>query len=220
MERDLLRREIYDKAKRFEERVAELFRLQGFRTIVDYQRDAMQFDVRLEMTTGALPVFALVECKDTGQTVTQKQVRELASKVETAREAEKLPYQPILVSRSGFANNAYAVAQTKFVRLLTFEQLLLSLVDLGPNVEAAIQGFQGSPLEHLYVEQDMVLESDIRAGEDLQPRKLTETVLEWLDQPGHSFLALLGDFGCGYLFTALLPPPCEPLCRPGMSARA
>jgi hypothetical protein len=28
------------------------------------------------------------------------------------------------------------------------------------------------------------------------------------------------DFGEQYLFTALLPPPCEPLCRPGMSARA
>jgi len=201
MEMDpLRRREIYEKAKSFEERVAELFRLQGFRAIVDYQRDDMQFDVRLEMTTGALPIFGLVECKDTGQTVTQKQVREFASKVETARDAEKVSYQPILVARSGFANNAYAVAQTKFVRLLTFEQLLLSLVDLGPNLEAAIRVFEGTPLERLYVEQEAVLEADIRdirPGESVEPKGLTETVLKWLDRPSGTFLALLGDFGCG-----------------------
>ena len=113
MEMDpLRRREIYDKAKRFEERVAELFRLQGFRTIVDYKRDDMQFDVRLEMMTGALPIFALVECKDIGQPVTQKQVRDLASKVEAARDVDKLPYQAILVARTGFANNAHVMAQT------------------------------------------------------------------------------------------------------------
>ncbi|MFL6260862.1 MAG: pentapeptide repeat-containing protein [Thermoanaerobaculia bacterium] len=198
MEMDpLRRREIYEKAKSFEERVAELFRLQGFRAIVDYKRDDMQFDVRLEMTTGALPIFALVECKDLGQTVTQKQVREFASKVETARDAEKVPYQPILVARSGFANNAYAVAQTKFVRLLTFEQILLSLVDLGPNLEAAIRSFEGTPLERLYVEQEAVLEADIRPEEPLKPKGLMETVLKWLDRPGATFLALLGDFGCG-----------------------
>src|SRR5689334_21759320 len=82
---DLLRRRgIYEKAKTFEERVAELFGLLGYRTIVAYQRDDMQFDVVLEMATGALPSWPLVECKDTGQTVTQKQVRDFASKVETA----------------------------------------------------------------------------------------------------------------------------------------
>ncbi|HWM93751.1 MAG TPA: WD40 repeat domain-containing protein [Thermoanaerobaculia bacterium] len=41
---------IYEKAKSFEERVAELFSLQGYRTTVDYKRDDMQFDVRLELT--------------------------------------------------------------------------------------------------------------------------------------------------------------------------
>src|SRR5262245_4586945 len=75
---DLLRRrEIYEMAKTFEERVAELFGLLGYRTIVDYKRDDIQFDVRLEMASGALPSWALVECKDTGETVTQKQVRDL-----------------------------------------------------------------------------------------------------------------------------------------------
>lgn len=193
----LLRRGIYEKAKRFEERVAELFGLLGYRTTVDYLRDDMQFDIRLEMPHPALPTYALIECKDLGQPVTQAQVREFASKVETIRDAEKKPYQAILVARSGFVNNAHTVAQTKLVHLLTFQQLLLSLVDLGPNLEAAIRSFEGTPLEHLYVEQDTILEKEIVTGENPAPKRLTRTVLEWLDHPTSTFLVLLGDFGCG-----------------------
>lgn len=191
------RREIYVKAKRFEERVAELFGLLGYRTIVDYQRDAMQFDVRLERGHAAFPSYRLVECKDLGKPVTQKQVREFALKVETIRDTEKRPYQAIMVARSGFVNNAHAVAQTKLVHLLTFQQLLLSLVDLQPNLEAAIRNFEGTPLQRLYVEQDAVLEKDLLSSEDQDFKGLTETVLAWLDQPTSTFLALLGDFGCG-----------------------
>ena len=107
MERDpLRRREIYEKAKRFEEQVAALFRLQGFRATVDYKRDDMQYDVRLETNFGALPIHVLVECKDTDGSVTQQQVREFASKVEYAATVDKRPYQAILIARSGFANNA------------------------------------------------------------------------------------------------------------------
>src|SRR4026207_666811 len=82
---DILRRRgIDEKAKTFEERVAELFSLQGYRTTLDYQRDDMQFDVRVELTAGFLPVHGLVECKDTDRPVAQQQVREFASKVEYA----------------------------------------------------------------------------------------------------------------------------------------
>ena len=58
-----LRREIFEKAKRFEERVAELFRLLGYQTVVDYKRNDQQFDIRLEKR-GVPPTYALVECKD------------------------------------------------------------------------------------------------------------------------------------------------------------
>ncbi|HEX4961584.1 MAG TPA: pentapeptide repeat-containing protein [Thermoanaerobaculia bacterium] len=94
-------------------------------------------------------------------------------------------------------NNAYAVAATEFVHLMTFQDLVLSLVDLGPNLEASVQSFQGTPLGSLYVEQEGVLEADIRLSEVLRSRPLSELVLTWLDRPGASFLALLGDFGAG-----------------------
>jgi hypothetical protein len=80
---------------------------------------------------------------------------------------------------------------------MTFQDLVLSLVDLSPNLEEAIQTFQRTSLERLYVEQDGVFEADIRPDEVLQPRRLSEMVRAWLDRPGSSFLTLLGDFGSG-----------------------
>jgi WD40 repeat protein len=193
----LRRRGIYEKAKSFEERVAELFALLGYRTTVDYKRDDMQFDVRLELSFGLIPIHALVECKDLDRPVTQQHVREFASKVEYATKVDQLPYQAILIARSGYANNAHEVAKNLRVNLQTYEQLLRSLVDLRPNLETAIRAFQGTALERLYVEQDVVFESDIKPEQEIPRKGLTESVLKWLKEPSGTFLALLGDFGCG-----------------------
>ncbi|MFP5286829.1 MAG: NACHT domain-containing protein, partial [Thermoanaerobaculia bacterium] len=193
----LRRRGIYEKAKTFEEKVAELFSLQGYRTTVDYKRDDMQFDVRVELTAGILPVHGLVECKDTDGSITQKQVREFASKVESAAAEDKLPYQAILIARNGFANNAHVMARNCRVHLLTYEQLLRSLVDLRPVLDVAIHSFQGTALERLYVEQDVVFEADIRPGEEIPHMRLTAEIHRWLSESSGTFLALLGDFGCG-----------------------
>ncbi len=193
----LRRRGIYEKAKTFEEKVAELFSLLGYRTTVDYKRDDMQFDVRLELSFGVIPIHALVECKDLDRPVTQQQVREFASKVEYAVKVDQLPYQAILIARSGYANNAHEVAKNLRVNLQTYEQLLRSLVDLRPNLDAAVRAFQGTALERLYVEQDVVFEGDLKPGEEIPRKRLTEAVVRWLKEPSGTFLALLGDFGCG-----------------------
>lgn len=138
----LRRRGIYEKAKTFEEEVAHLFSLLGYRATVDYARDDLQFDIRLQLNVGVLPIHVLVECKNLGGRVTQKQVREFADKVRYAAGQDKLPYQAILIARSGFANNAHVVAKNLGVHLQTYEELLLSLVDLRPNLEAAIRAFR------------------------------------------------------------------------------
>ncbi|MFP5289350.1 MAG: restriction endonuclease, partial [Thermoanaerobaculia bacterium] len=180
MERDPRRREIFDKAKRFEEDVADLFRLHGYKATVGYEYQAMQFDVRLELAVGLLKIRALVECKDYTRKANQKDVREFASKVDTINKDEENPnpHQAIFIARSGFDDNAHEAARIHNVQLQTLHDLLLSLVDLHPNLDAAIRGFQGTPLEALYVEQEAVLEVDIRPGEVLEPKGLTQTVFQ------------------------------------------
>jgi WD40 repeat protein len=193
----LRRLEIYEKAKTFEKKVAELYSLLGYRTTADYTQGDKQFDVRLELTIGGLPIDALVECKDTARPVTQQQLREFAWKVDSASKGDRRPYRAIVVSRSGFVNNVHEEAETLHVHLQTYEQLLFSLLDLRPNLDAAVRVFQGTALERLYVEQDMVFEGSIRPGKEIEPKPLTAEVLRWLEEPGSTFLALLGDFGCG-----------------------
>ena len=117
--------------------------------------------------------------------------------MEYAAGVDKRPYQAILVARSGFANNAHTVAETLRVHLQTYEQLLRSLVDLRPNLDAAVLAFRGTALERMYVEQDMVFEGDIKPGQPVESKPLTGEVLSWLGEPAGTFLALLGDFGCG-----------------------
>ncbi|MCP4661162.1 MAG: NACHT domain-containing protein, partial [bacterium] len=172
-------------------------RLLGYKTDLDYSKDALQFDVRIERAGGPFAVHGLVECKDWDRPVGQREVREFASKVEHARRADGKLYQAILIARSGFVNNAHAVAATNLVELRTFQELLLSLVDLDPHLEAAVRAFQGTDLEDLYVEQDAVLQSGIRPGEEVVAKKLTATVREWLKKPIGTLFTLLGDFGSG-----------------------
>ncbi len=190
------RREILQRAKSFEEKVAELFRLLGYRAEVDDKTLDRQFDVRLELQ-GPITTYALVECKDTKRKVGIDDVVKFSRKVETASRHDKRRYQAILVAREGFANNARAVAEELFVELKSFKELRRSLVDLSPTLDQAIRDFQGTDLERLYVEQEAVWQRDIRPGEVVKPRGLTESVLAWLEEPASGVLTLLGDFGVG-----------------------
>ena len=193
----LRRRELFERAKRFEEQVADLFRLLGYQATVGYTQKAMQFDIRLEMPGAAIPQDALVECKDTDRPVGQREVREFAAKVASAREGDRRSYQAIMVARSRFADNAHAEAAGAFVQLRTHDDLMRLLVDLGPSLDACIRGYEGTELERLYVEQELVFQGEVEPGRKPPAYPASQAVLDWLDRPGENLLALLGDFGSG-----------------------
>jgi len=193
----LRRRGIFEKVKSFEERVAELFSLQGYIVKPGSQKDGPDFDLRLETTVGALTLHVLVECKDSPQPVTREQVKDFAARVASAIDAGKLPYQSILVARSAFANNVEAVAESLRVVLQTWDQLLFGLVDLRPPLDAAIRAFQGTALERLYVEPDVVLHSEIQPGRPIVAHDAQEAAHRWLGQGEGNLFILLGDAGSG-----------------------
>lgn len=193
---ELRRRGLLERAKSFEERVAELFEYQGWKATVDYAKAGRQFDVRLERGAGALQDHALVECKDLGRPVPQDAVVDFARAVEEARKEDGVLYRPFLVARSGFANNCHAAAQRNLVQLLTWDQLLRSLVDFRPSLDALVRQYQGTALERLHVENDVVLQAEIDAGRPART-PLGAAVRAWIDTPGANALVLLGDFGVG-----------------------
>ena len=196
-ELDVLRqRGIFERSKTFEEEVAELFRLLGYKTLGGYQQDYPDFDLRLELA-GPLPTWVLVECRDTVARVGQREVREFADRVDVLRRSERRNYQAILVSRSGFVNTARTVAGERLVELRTFDDLLLSLVDLEPTLDDAVASYRGTALERLYVEQDVVLQSELVPGQTVDKHPIFEAVDAWLGRGDAPLLTLLGDFGSG-----------------------
>ncbi len=193
----LRRAGIYEKARRFEERVGDIYRLDAFEVVVDYRKNDDQFDLRIERSLGTFGrQYGVVECKDRDTPVSRREVRDFAGKVEALVRAESLPYQGLIVSRSGFSGNAHEEARLKRVQLFTYDRLITSLVDFERNLDAASRGFHDSPIGRLYVEQDVVYEHELRER-PVPARPLTEAVLEWLELPGHPLLTLLGDFGVG-----------------------
>jgi len=122
-----LRRGINERARLFEEEVADLFRLLGYKATVDVKDDDSQVDVVLEKSDGIFTTRALVECKDWTKPVDQNEVRYFGIRVEEARQVHRFS-QAILVARSGFRNHCHAVAEKFNVSLLTFKvQALLRL---------------------------------------------------------------------------------------------
>ncbi|HEX9734539.1 MAG TPA: restriction endonuclease, partial [Thermoanaerobaculia bacterium] len=99
-----LRRGINERARLFEEEVADLFRLLGYKATVDVKDDDSQVDVVLEKSDGIFTTRALVECKDWTKPVDQNEVRYFGIRVEEARQVHRFS-QAILVARSGFRNH-------------------------------------------------------------------------------------------------------------------
>jgi WD40 repeat protein/cellulose biosynthesis protein BcsQ len=186
----------FEREKTFEEQVADLFRLMGHDVEpIGGASGDLGFDLRVEVA-GPPRVSTLVECKDASEPLSGPAVEDFARTAAAFRIRDRRNYQVMLVSRSGFTPRAVEAAESAFVELRTLDELARSLVDLGPSLEHSIRDFEGSPLERLYVEQDVVFET--APGGSVSERKpLLAEVRAWRDRPGETFLTLLGDFGSG-----------------------
>lgn len=185
-----------EKARSFEERVAELFSLQGHRVTRGYRRGNLEADLRLEIPVGTLPLSVLVECKASGRPATLQEVRDFAGKLQAFQDLDKKPYQGILVTQASISPRIEEEARQFGVIPQTYRQLLVSLAEPIP-LEPAIHAFQGTALERLYVELEVVLESELRPGRVPEPGDATATFRRWLNQKGAGLFLLLGEAGSG-----------------------
>jgi WD40 repeat protein len=196
---DATRQPEIEPSDTFVSRVGHLFHLLGYTILFEYEFAgiSLRFDLCVEMADGPVPSFLLIECKDSEQPVIADEVRAFAARVEEASRLERRRYQAIFVARTQFAANVADVAAELFVQLRTWDELLFSLIDFGPAIDKTIRDFRGTAVERLYVEQRVIVESQIRPGEPVAQRGMTEFAEEWIARPGARFLALLGDFGSG-----------------------
>jgi WD40 repeat protein/cellulose biosynthesis protein BcsQ len=192
----LRRQGIYESALDFEDKVAKVFSLHDYQVTPHHRSADLEFDLRLEISRGLLPVVALVECRTGSGRITPQEIQETAKRVKTAGEAEGLPYQAMLIASSEPPAAVREVAIAERVHVQTYKQLLLSLIEPTALLDHAIRGLQGTALERLYVDLDVLME-DRRSGGSTELRELTPEISQWLRQPRAPVFVLLGEFGSG-----------------------
>ena len=186
-------RERVAKGVRFEERVADLLRLLGYRVEGEQQIDSNQVDLVARLKMGLEELTFLVECKDLNRPVSKQQVTTLKTWTEQPR-AREMRARAMFVARGGFSPQAVQYAKDHDIRLLTPEDIERQLLDFGLFLDRRIREFEQTPLFKAYVTQRAV---SGRHGDDEVIEDLLVHAGAWARGEGKRLWVLLGDYGTG-----------------------
>lgn len=107
----------------FEDQVAQLYRELGGNVKQNVNLSGFQIDVYVEEETPSKQKIRLaVECKFYGRKIGNRIVNDFARIVKTLEES-KIIDKGVIVSHSGFSNDAFSVSKTTGIELLRFEDL-------------------------------------------------------------------------------------------------
>jgi hypothetical protein len=178
------------QGKRFEERVADLLRLLGYRVAPEQTVDGVRVDLIASQSHGLDETVYFVECKDRADAVGTDVVTTLVAWLGTAK-ARALGARGMVVARR-FSPQAGEYAKSQNVRLLTPEDLERALLDFAPYLGRLVSEFAASPLATCYVEQMVEPEKQPRKSVPLLPYAAA-----WAYGEGSRLWVLLGDYGTG-----------------------
>ncbi|MDZ4251053.1 MAG: restriction endonuclease, partial [Sulfuritalea sp.] len=178
------------QGKRFEEGIADLLRLLGYRVEPEQTVDGNRVDLIATIAKGLDETVYFVECKDHAATVGKDVVEKLKGWLDTPK-ARALNARGMVVAKR-FSPQAVEFAKGIHIRLFTPEDLERALLDFGPYLGRLVSEFAASPLAACYVEQDV------------QPEKTPDKILPllphaaaWAGGEGSRLWVLLGDYGTG-----------------------
>jgi len=180
----------YSKAREFENKTAELFRLMGYEAEVDKAMGGSQIDIFLTRKDQIESRHYIVECKDWEKNVDKTVVDEVENNLKSVRNSFSF-CRAIIVARKGFTKEARKYAASLSIKVMTYHELLNNIVNFDKYVSGIKTLYAGTELEKNYVEQDIVVED----SEGAVP--VLDFFNQWLDQDGGGHLTLLGDYGTG-----------------------
>lgn len=152
---------IHETWQGFEQRVADLYRKQGYKVSRNYNLAGNQIDILLEKETkGGRKYTTIVECKFHRRSVGVHIVRELAGLLNFAKNSG-LADHAILVSSAGFTKDAYLVSEAAGIDLVEIEALTSAIskkkeqekaqpADGGNDQDAATSVFVAMPFSEDY----------------------------------------------------------------------
>jgi uncharacterized protein YjbI with pentapeptide repeats len=180
----------YAKAREFENKTAELFRLMGYEAEVDKAMGGSQIDIFLTRKDQIESFHYIVECKDWEKNVDKTVVDEVENNLKSVQNSFS-SCRAIIVARKGFTKEAKKYAASLSIKVRTYDELLNNIVNFNQYVSGIKTLYAGTKLEKNYVEQDIVVEDSEGAVPAL------DFFSQWLDRDEGGHFTLLGDYGTG-----------------------
>ncbi|WP_371325231.1 pentapeptide repeat-containing protein [Dechloromonas sp. ZY10] len=178
------------QGKTFEERIADLLRLLGYRVEPEQTLDGNRIDLIASIQQGLDTATYFVECKDHEKAVGKEIIETLDVWLRTPKALERGARGMVVARR--FSPQAQELAKGRQIRCFTPEDLERALIDFSTYLNRLISEFANSPLAASYIEQK------------IQPEKQADQTLPLLpyaqawSRGEHSRLwVLLGDYGTG-----------------------
>ncbi|MDY6853963.1 MAG: restriction endonuclease [Thermodesulfobacteriota bacterium] len=194
------RRDIrHEKGKTFENRVAKLLTLLGYRVEAEQYVDGNKVDLIARQESGLKADCFFVEYKDHKKPVAKNILEKLAVWL-NGDQAKAMHAEGIVVAKS-FSPAALTFTKANQILIIfTPEELEQRLFDFGPYLAKLKQEFEVSDLARTYMDQRVLLEkAPEKHGTDL----LTHAK-EWAAGTGSKLRLLLGDFCTGKTSSGVL----------------
>jgi uncharacterized protein YjbI with pentapeptide repeats len=196
--------------KKFEDDVADIFRLMGYKVEHNVQIADRQVDLYIEVKVGITTIRGLVECKyHRDANVSMDEVSQIAAAAGPWLRERKID-KAYLITTKGFAATAKANAEQNGIECYTYDQLLSSLIDFTPYLKRMIEEFESDPLYHTYVDlyckryQLNDKSKKLRSAQNFKNypwkfvrKRLKNYMKRWLELPYSNHTSILGDFGSG-----------------------
>jgi hypothetical protein len=182
----------YRKGKRFEDKVARLYRLLGFEVKQDTQLSGVQIDLMIEEKRGGLRTQAIVECKDKRITATERD--QILAQQNIAQ--KKLPkFRWIAISSDGFAADTRTALEDAGVDCTTYPELLRDLVPLDAYVDGLISEYEAKAANNWHG-QDWFVRPNLLTDVTYEQRPAMAHIGKWLGDSRANLLTVLGDLVC------------------------
>ncbi|MCB1055573.1 MAG: NACHT domain-containing protein [Acidobacteria bacterium] len=192
-----------DKGRKFQSRVAELFRMIASRVTENVEICGKKVDlyVEFQIESSNRPHRVIVECKAEKRNGSQNaRIMEFAGLLDVARKAD-LADAAEIVTIAPWSEQAKGFALQRKLSVLTLEEKVRTLLDLRPYVETLIAEVDSPRHAHQIPLRECFVSLDAISGdrEDLRIEDVCEYLLDWSEdsQPSSRAVALLGGYGSG-----------------------
>ncbi len=182
----------FERGRTFEDRIAKLLSLLGYRVEREQLIDGNRVDLIAGKQSGLRSECYLVECKEHARPVGKGVIEKLHAWL-NGNQAREMRAEGMVVA-TAFSPQALTFANQSAILAHTPEDLEKALFDFGPYLARLRRRFEESPLARTYVPQRVLLEEDPKSGEG---EDLLAHALKWAGGNGRRLWLLLGDYGTG-----------------------